>query len=48
MESKHKMILINQVHDLELENQELRQKIKNLQYELYITEYFSNRYGKQN
>ncbi len=44
MESKHKMILIQQVHELELENQQLRQTIKNLQYEINITEYFNNRY----
>jgi len=46
MESKHKIHLINQVHDLELQNQELRQKIKNLQYELHIAEYFNERYGQ--
>jgi len=38
------MYLINQLHDLELENQQLRQKIKDLQYELYIVEYFEKRY----
>lgn len=44
MESKHKMVLINQLHDLELQNQQLRQKIKDLQYELYVAEYFEKRY----
>jgi len=43
----HKAHLIKQVHELELENQQLRQTIKNLQYEINITEYFDSRYKYQ-